>query len=190
MGKVIAGTTMSLDGFMHDPDGSVEPLYADFAELRDALTFEETIRTTGAVVMGRTTFAMGNPDEYAGNYEFQVPIFVLTHTPPQQHPKESGTLTITFVTQGIEQAIAQAKTAAGDLDVQVVGGASTIRQCLEAGLCDELHIDIMPVLLGNGMRLFENMSSSRFRLEKIRAEETTSARVGMVFRVIPTDRQQ
>ncbi len=76
MGKVIIGFTMSLDGFSNDQNGSVERLYPDLDTLRYAKPLQESIEKTGAVVMGRKTFAMGDPDSYAGNYEYQVPIFV------------------------------------------------------------------------------------------------------------------
>ncbi len=184
MGKVIAGTTMSLDGFMNDRDRNIAALYGDFQELRAAPSFQEIIRQTGAVVMGRRTFAMGDPDLYAQNYEFQVPIFVVTHSIPDRHPQESDTLKFTFVTDGIESAISQAKEAAGGRDVQLVGGASTIKQALNAGLCDELHIDIIPVLLGDGLRLFEGIDMDRVRLERLKVEELTSTRTSITFRVI------
>ena len=148
-------------------------LYSDFGELYDVPTFQETINSTGAVVMGRHTFEMGEPDSYAGNYEFQVPIFVGTHNPPQKQPLETATLTFTFVTDGIESAIAQARNLAGNRDVQVVGGAGTIQPCLQAGLCDELHLDMVPVLLGEGLRLLENIDTDQVKLEKIRVEDTT-----------------
>ena len=158
MGKIIIGMTMSLDGFVNDQDGSVASLYADLAELRDTELLQEPIRNTGAVVMGRHTYAMADdPDTYVGNYEFQVPIFVLTKQAPKQLPKQDDRLTFTFVTDGIERAIAQAKAAAGDKDVTVVGGPSVIQQCLRLGLADELHVDIMPVLLGSGLRLFDHI---------------------------------
>lgn len=86
----------------------------------------DAIKNTGAVVMGKHAYEMANdPDWYAGNYEFQTPIFLQTHTTPEKHPKETEKLTFTFVTDGIENAIAQAKAAAGEKDVQVIGGASS-----------------------------------------------------------------
>lgn len=76
MGKVIIGFTLSLDGFINDPNGSMERIYPDLDTLRYAKPLQESIEGTGAVVMGRKTFAMGDPDSYAENYEYQVPIFV------------------------------------------------------------------------------------------------------------------
>src|SRR5829696_9961469 len=114
MGRVIAGMTMSLDGFVADADGKVDRLYADLAELRRTPSMGTTIAATGAVLMGRRTFEMGDPDSYVGNYEFQVPIFVVTHHAPAVAPKQDEHLTFTFVTEGVERAIDQARAAAGE----------------------------------------------------------------------------
>ncbi len=111
MGKVILGVTMSLDGFINDRNGSVETLYPDLAAWRETEPGKESIQNTGAVVMGRHSFDMAqDPDWFAGNYEYQVPIFVLTHKVPKKMPKQTGDLTFTFVTDGIESAIRQAKS--------------------------------------------------------------------------------
>src|SRR5918994_7460868 len=133
VGKVIAGMTMSLDGFVADVDGNVDRLYADFAELRGSSSMADAIAETGAVLMGRKTFEMGDPDSYVGEYEFQVPIFVLTHHPPQIPPKQDDRLTFTFVRDGVASAVAQARAAAGDKVVQVVGGVNVIQLLLHAG---------------------------------------------------------
>ena len=183
MGKVIAGSSLSLDGFMADRDGSLSRLYPDFEEMHHVASFQEAIDGTGAVVMGRRAFEMADPDSYAVDYEFQAPIFVLTHAAPERHPRENETLKFTFVTDGIASAIAQARRAAGDKDVQLIGGASAIRQCLDAGLCDELHIDIVSVLLGEGLRLFENFDAGNVRLERISVEAATAVRTSFRFRV-------
>lgn len=184
MAKVILGMTISLDGFINDSTGSVDALYADLDMLRNTEPMMESIQNTGAVVMGRNAFAMAeDPDSYAGNYEFQVPIFVLTHKPPKTHPKETDNLTFTFVTDGIESAIEQAKAAARDKDITVIGGASTAKQCIQAGLADELHIDIMPVLLCGGIKLFENIYSKPIHLERLRVLELPAGRTHLRFRV-------
>ena len=185
MGKVIAGMTLSLDGFINDSNGSVEKLYSDFSELHDAPTFQEMIKNTGAVIMGRHVYAMADPFLWANDdYEFQTPIFVLAHTPPAKYPKGNDKLSFIFVTDGIERAISRAVRAAEDRDVQVIGGASTIQECLNAGLCDALQIDIMPVLLGRGLRLFENIDTDKIKLERIKTEETTSTRTSLLLKVI------
>jgi dihydrofolate reductase len=182
MSKVIAGMTISLDGFVNDRRGSLSGLYPDLAEWQQGAVGQESIRTTGAAVMGKRTYAMGDPDVYVDHYEYQVPIFVLAHEVPKKLPKQNDKLTFTFVTDGIESAIAKAKAAAGDKDVTVVGGASVFQQCLNAGLVDEVHVDIMPVLLYEGLRLFENLGGRPVKLEKLKVIET-GVRTHLLFRV-------
>jgi dihydrofolate reductase len=179
--KVVFGMTMSLDGFVADENGSVSRLYADYAAFRDSEYMQSTIRDTGAVVMGRRTFEMGDPDSWVGEYEFQVPIFVVTHEAPPVAPKQDEHLTFTFVTDGVEPAITLAKAAAGEKLVQVVGGPDVLRQLLAAGLVDELHLDVIPVLLGGGLRLFEAGSES-VQLTKLGVQEL-GARTSLTFRV-------
>jgi dihydrofolate reductase len=185
MGKVILGMTMSLDGFIHDRSGSVDALYPDFNTLITTEPMRDAIENTGAVVMGRNAFAMAkDPDFYAGNYEFQVPIFVLTHTVPQRRPKETEQLTFTFVTDGIQSAITQAKVAAGHKDVTVIGGASTAQQCLNVGLADELDIDIMPVLLCGGLRLFDAIGTDQIQLERRKVLALPGGRTHFRFGIV------
>jgi dihydrofolate reductase len=185
MANVIVGMTMSLDGFVADRHGSAAALYPDLAALRDTDPLRESIQNTGAVVMGRRAYAMAaDPDWYAGNYEYQVPIVVLTHEPPQRHPRETADLRFTFVTDGIESAIDQARAAAGERDVTVIGGASTIRQCLKAGVAEELQVDVMPILLGGGLRLFEDIGLEPLRLERIRVAALPGGRTHLAFRIV------
>ena len=182
MAKVIVGMTTSIDGFVADQSGSVKLLYPDLAALQGTAYMNALIAETGAVIMGRRAFEMAeDPNWFVGNYEFQVPIFVLTHRPPSVMPKQDEHLTFTFVTDGVESAIAQATAAARDKAVQVVGGISVIQQVLRAGLADELHLDVMPVLLGTGRRLFET-GLEHVGLEKIGVQET-GPRTSLRFRV-------
>lgn len=136
MAVVVAGMTMSLDGFVADPEGSASRLYPDLSDLRGSPYMNALIEETGAVLMGKRTFEMGNPDSFVGNYEFKVPIFVLTHHPPQVPPKQDERLTFTFVSGDLAPAVEQAKAAAGDKAVQVVGGAGLVQDLLRAGLVD------------------------------------------------------
>jgi dihydrofolate reductase len=179
--KVIVGMTTSLDGFVADQSGSASRLYPDLAALRGTDYMNALIDETGAVLMGRRAFEMGDPDSYVGNYEFQVPIFVLTHEPPRVMPKQDEHLTFTFVTDGIESAVAKAIAAAGEKAVQVVGGVDVTQQLLRAGLVDELRIDVMPVLLGAGLRFFDD-GLEGVELEKIGVQEV-GARTSLTFRV-------
>jgi dihydrofolate reductase len=182
MGNVIVGATMSLDGFMSDRNGDVSRLYPDFDVLHETEMLHEEIRTTGAVVMGRHAYDMAAGD-FTG-YEYQTPIFVLTHHVPEQAAKgQNDQLTITFVSDGVASAIAQAKAAAGDKHVMVVGGANTAQQCLRAGLVDEIHIGIVPVLLGEGLRFFEPGSIEQLQLERTRVFESPT-RTDLWFRIV------
>jgi dihydrofolate reductase len=178
VGKIRFGMTMSLDGFVADRNGGVGALYPDFEEMRQSDTLREIVEATGAVVMGRRSYEMAGGD-WTG-YEFQVPIFVLTHHPPAR--PDAG-LAFTFVADGLESAIRQARAAAGDKDVTVVGGADTGQQLLRAGLVDELEISVMPVLLGGGLRLFEHLGPEPIRLERITVA-TSPIRTDIRFRVV------
>ncbi len=182
MAKVIFGMTMSLDGFINDANGSGALLSSDFEELMQSDMMQDSIRTTGAVVMGRRTFEMAeDPDSYADVYEYQVPIFVITHNAPAKKPKGNDRLHFTFL-DNVEAAIEQAKQTAGDKDVTVVGGPNIGQQLLMKGLVDELQIDIMPVLLGAGQRLFDNLEGLELKLNKTHLIETEQ-RTSMWFTV-------
>lgn len=159
MSKVIFGMTMSLDGFINDESGSLGKLYPDFNNEEFKNYINATAKSVGAVMMGRKTFDTAeNTNDYADNYEYQVPIFVLTHNPPVKHPKENENLTITFLDKDIKESTAIAKKAAGDKDVTVVGGSNIFQQLINAKLIDELSIDIIPVLIKSGTKLFENIT--------------------------------
>jgi dihydrofolate reductase len=125
---------------------------------------DEALRTRGATVMGRRMFSGGqgpweddpNADAWWGDDPpFHHPVFILTHHAREPVTKQGGT-TFTFVTDGIEAALEQAKAAAGDKDVGIGGGANVAQQYLKAGLLDELQLHVVPVLMGDGVRLFEN----------------------------------
>jgi dihydrofolate reductase len=140
----------------------------------DSAIMEESTANTGAVIMGRKMFSGGtgpweddpNPDAWWGeNPPFHVPVFVLTNHARDMVTKDGGT-TFTFVTDGIQSALSQAKSAAGDKDISIAGGADTIQQFLTAGLLDELQIHVSPVLLHGGTRLLDNIDG--VKLEKIR----------------------
>jgi len=169
MSKVVLGMIMSLDGFVHDQNGSVGALYPDLGALDQTEMLQESIRATGAVVMGRHAYDMANGD-FTG-YEYQVPIFVVTHDPPAQVAKgENGAFTFNFVTEGVTRAIEQAKTAAGDQQVTIIGGANLAQQAINAGLADELEVGIAPVLLGGGLRFFDHLTAQT-QLERLTATE-------------------
>lgn len=131
---------------------------------KDSEVIDESLHNTGATVMGRRMFSggegpwSGDPNAlgwWGDDPPFHHSVFVLTHHAREPVPMK-GETTFTFVTDGIEAAFEQAAEAAGDKDVAVAGGASVVQQYLKAGLLDELNIHVAPVLLGGGVRLFEN----------------------------------
>ncbi|CAL9550339.1 dihydrofolate reductase family protein [Streptomyces sp. enrichment culture] len=143
------------------------------AENRDSELMREWFDATGAVVMGRMMYDTG--EEFWGdNPPFRTPVFVLTHRPRPTLVKEGGT-SFTFVTDGIHSALEQARAAAGDRNVDIGGGAHTVRQYLAAGLVDELQLHVVPTLLGDGLRLFEGLGAGRRDLEQVRVVETPLA---------------
>jgi dihydrofolate reductase len=182
MAKVIIGISMSLDGFINDAKGSPDLLYTDFEAMQNSKMMQESIANVGAVIMGRHMFDLGGDDW--GDYEFQAPIFVLTHHPPATPPKGSDKITFTFVTDGVESAVRQAKAAAGEKNVEIIGSASLMQQVLMAGLADELTIDVMAVLLGEGLRAFDHLGSAPIRLERLGVEEATAERTHLRFRIV------
>jgi dihydrofolate reductase len=151
----------------------------------------ESSERTGATVMGRRMYSGGegawaddpNADGWWGDEPpFRHPVFVLTHHPREQVNKDGGT-TFTFVTDGIETALEQAKAAAGEKDVLIAGGAAAIQQYLRAGLVDEIQLHIVPVLLGDGVRLFDGLGAANVELETTRVIEAPGV-THLTFRVV------
>jgi dihydrofolate reductase len=185
---------MSLDGFVAGPNPSVEnPLGVGGEQLHEwALglaawrehhgleggevnastdVMERSLENIGAVVMGRNMFggeAAWGDDPWDGWWgddpPFHVPVLVLTHHPRERVTKEGGT-SFTFVTDGIQSALEQARAAARGKDVGLSGGASVAQQYLSAGLIDEMLISLVPVFLGDGTRLFDNLAGVQIGLE-------------------------
>jgi dihydrofolate reductase len=151
----------------------------------------ESLRSIGATVMGRRMFSGGSgpweEDPKADGWwgddpPFGHPVFILTHHAREPVPKQGGTM-FTFVTDGIEAALEQAGAAAGDKDVRLGGGASVAQQYLDAGLLDELQIHVVPMLLGDGVRLFDRRASERVDLERTRVLESPEGVTHLTFRV-------
>lgn len=183
MGKVIFNMSMSLDGFVAGPKDEVDQLFRWYfsgdtefpfpgsdmvfkVSRTGAALLQEASRTIGAMVTGRRNFNVAQA--WSGRPPLGVPHFVVTHTIPQEWAGE-GSL-FTFVTDGVESAVAQAVQAAGDKDV-AVSSANIMQQCLKAGLLDEIHIDLVPILLGEGIRLFEHLGNAPVELESTRVIE-------------------
>jgi len=138
------------------------------AEGRDNDIARETFERTGASVMGKRMFDLGE-QSWPEEAPFHTPVFVLTHQRRDPWERRGGT-TFRFVNDGIRSALRQARAAAGDRDVRIAGGSETILQYLNAGLVDEFSIALSPVLFGAGTRLFDGVDASRIALEPVRSE--------------------
>jgi dihydrofolate reductase len=146
----------------------------------DAEVIDEVMRDVGAYIMGRKMFGGGDGpwDEtwkgwWGDEPSYHAPVFVLTHHPREAVPMLGGT-TFNFVTSGIESALEQARAAAGDKEVSIAGGASVVRQYLAAGLLDELYLHIVPIVLGAGERLLENVGDPTLEPVKVVASPTVT----------------
>ncbi|MER7183010.1 dihydrofolate reductase family protein [Streptomyces hyaluromycini] len=131
----------------------------------------ETFERTGASVMGRRMFDLGE-QAWPAEAPFHTPVFVVTHTKRDPWERPGGT-TFHFVDDGIEHALDQAREAAGDRDVRIAGGGATILEYLNAGLVDEFSVTLAPVLFGAGTRLFDGVDASRVALEPVRSEPSS-----------------
>ncbi|MBH5318368.1 dihydrofolate reductase [Paenibacillus sp. GSMTC-2017] len=175
MAKVIVDITMSLDGFIAAPNGDPAPqLHQWFFAPSDSSiqVIQEQLDTTGAIIMGRRTYDAGDKADGFIDNPFDVPHFVLTHTTPEKAAK--GASSFTFVTDGIQSALKQALDAAHDKDVCIMGGATIIQQYIKAGLIDEIQVQIVPILLGEGTRLFDQIGNKSIELESTRVIESSN----------------
>ncbi|HXJ63220.1 MAG TPA: dihydrofolate reductase family protein [Actinomycetota bacterium] len=198
MTKVIAGITISVDGYVTGPNDGPEQGLGEGGERLHYWVFggpwtygsgtegeatgadkefiDGIFARIGAVVGGRGTYRAA--DAWGGSNPFGMPFFIVTHHPEDAPPPEAG---FTFVS-GLDEALARAREAAGDKDVSVMGGADVIRQALRDGHVDELTISIAPVVLGGGKRLFEGFDES-FDLEVLEVLHSSFA-THMRYRVL------
>jgi len=203
MGKVIFDNSMSLDGFVAGPNDSPENPMGDggmrlfnwyssgdteiplpgtdmvFKVSRaSAELLQEEWSKLGAMVAGRRMFDIAGA--WGGNPPGGGNCFIITHNPPSEWIYKGSPFT--FVTDGIESAIRQAQQAAGGKNVGV-SSASIMQQCLKAGLLDEIHIDLTPVLLGGGVRLFDNLGAMPVDLELVRVVQGVGV-IHLKYRVV------
>jgi dihydrofolate reductase len=203
MGKVTMGLSMSLDGFIAGPnDGPGSPLgdggerlfaWYQGGEVEYRLPGTEMVFNVsppsadllreahtrmGAFVTGRRTFEIAGG--WGGSPPLGVPTFVVTHSVPQEWVYEGSPFT--FVTDGVESAVEQARAVAGEKDV-AVGAASIVQQCIRLGLLEEIHVDLVPVLLGGGVRLFEHLGTTPIELESTQVVEGAGV-THLTFRVL------
>ena len=201
---VICDISVSLDGFVAGPNQTLEQPLGEGGEglhewvvrLKswrerhgmeggetgpDAEVVEEGVERAGATIMGRRMFSSGSgpweDDPKANGWwgdepPFRHPVFVLTHHP--REPLELQGTTFTFVTDGVEAALEQARSAAGNKDVHVAGGANVVQQYLGAGLLDELELHLVPVLLGGGVRLLDELEPTELELDRVVASPTVT----------------
>ena len=178
MATVIAEMSMSVDGFVADPFDEVGPLFDWYGNgdvevptaqperwtfrtsEASARYLRESLQRTGAIVAGRRLFDVAGG--WGGTHPWGVPVFVVTHSLPEGWPRED--VPFTFVTDGLERAVARAKATAGEGWVGVAG-PNVAQQCLDARLLDEVRINLVPVLLGEGIRFFGNLSNAPLALE-------------------------
>ncbi|TMG28833.1 MAG: dihydrofolate reductase [Chloroflexi bacterium] len=198
MSKVTCQISISLDGFVAGPNQSLEnPLgegglglhewafaTASWREQQgqlggargvDSDVLDEVVQNVGAYIMGRKMFGGGDGrwDQawkgwWGEDPPYHVPVFVLTHHPRAPLPMKGGT-TFNFITDGITSALAQARAAAGPKDIVIAGGAHAVQQFLAAGLLDELYLHVVPVVLGAGERLLENVGKPTLEPVKVLA---------------------
>jgi dihydrofolate reductase len=210
MDTVTCNISVSLDGYVAGPNQTLQDPLGEGGErlhewalategwraqhgreggLRnaDSEVIEEVGQGVGAYIMGRRMFGGGDGpwDEtwrgwWGDDPPFHAPVLVLTHHPRQPLPMEGGT-TFTFVTDGIESALEQARTAAAGADVAIAGGASTVQQFLRAGLLDELYLHIVPIVLGAGERLLQDVGNPTLEPVKVVA---SSAVTHVRYRVV------
>jgi dihydrofolate reductase len=173
MGKVILDMAMSLDGFAAGPDGEDSGLNDWFFAPagRSGEVIEESIASTGAIIMGRGAYGLGDEAEGFSETPYDAAHFVLTSRPPTRLPK--GDVVFTFVTD-VASALEQAQDAAGHRNVAIGGGPTTAQGFIEAGVLDEIQIHLIPVLLGQGIPLF-GQDGERLALEPIRVIEAPDA---------------
>ncbi len=158
MNAVILDVGMSIDGFWADVDGnSVFPV----EEMHDAGLIAPLVSRTGAVVMSRASFDMAeDPDWYADNYEYQVPIFVIGGNEPASRPKENGCISFEFLST-FKEALSAARNACGDRDVMIIGEASAAQSAMASGDVDQIYLRIVPHFMRKGVPLFGGSASNR-----------------------------
>jgi len=194
MGTVGTGFSMSLDGFIAGPGDDVQHVFKWYFSGDTEVKFpggmvvkvspasaehlRDVFRTTGALVTGRRQF--DNTQGWGGRHPLDVPVFVVTHTVPEGWDKAGSPFT--FVTDGVESAVEQARAVAGDKNV-AIDGANIVQQCIKAGLVDEIGIDLVPVLLGQGVRYFDHLGTEPIELERTRVIEAPGV-THLRFRVV------
>lgn len=182
MATVLLDMSLSLDGFVAAPDNfTLHDWYFAEGDEVNVQVIRDSIAQTGAMVMGRRAYDEGERFDGFVDNPYAVPHFVVSHSVPERFAK--GNTPFVFVADGIESAIAQAKATAGDRTVVIGGGASIAQQALEANLVDEIMIHLVPILLGDGTRLFEELGRTPIELQAIQVIPSTTV-THLRFRIV------
>lgn len=171
MTTVVLDINLSLDGFVAAPGSTTEQPLGDGGErLRawaagtDADRAPKPATTAGALICGRRTYNTSLPEWGDGGPHPPTPVFVITHAPPDESASDS---VYNFITDGVEAALAQARPAAGESDIRIMGGAAIGQQFLAAGLVDELVVHLVPVLLKTGVPMFADLGPAHVALDVV-----------------------
>ena len=151
MAKTILYMATSFDGYVAGPHDEVDWMDA-YGDVEYG--FEHFLATVGAIIMGRRTYDVGVEKQWFSQYDYKSPILVVSGNRPTAPSNDAD---FTFVTEGIEAAHIRAKETAGRKNIYIFGGANIAQQYLQAGLLDEMYIGLVPIILGDGIRLFERV---------------------------------
>jgi dihydrofolate reductase len=199
MGRVGVGFSMSLDGFIAGPGDDVQEVFKWYGSgdtefkfpggegmvvkvsRASASALQEVVNSAGALVTGRRQF--DNTDGWGGSHPLNVPVFVVSHREaPQDWLKKHPGAPFTFLKDGVEDAIERAQKVAGAKNV-IVDGAQIVQQAIRAGLVDDIGVELVPVLLGAGVRFFDNLRPEPIQLERTKIIEGTGV-THLRFRVV------
>ncbi|MCW3117908.1 MAG: dihydrofolate reductase [Chitinophagaceae bacterium] len=189
MSKVIVSISMSLDGYIAGSNmSSKQPMGENGERIHDWMfktktdmdsdVIDEIWETAGAVIVGGRTYKVAISDAWRGSSPFNIPAFVITHSVPEEIVKG-----FTYITEGIEKVLMEATVQAGAKNIWVMGGADIIQQFINAKMVDELQINLVNVLMGKGVRLFDKINIGQVELEKQRVIDSTGV-THLKYRVI------
>jgi dihydrofolate reductase len=185
MSKIVIDISTSLDGFVAGPNDELDAihrwLFTDDPSGDPQRIFAELVRSTGAVLLGRRTYDLSIKYGAFVDTPFQVPHFVVSHSKPAE--RAGVDVDFTFVTDGIESAVRQAREAAGERNVTLIGGGKTAQEAIRAGLIDEITLHVGSAVLGDGIRLFDGLGAGSVELERTAITSTAEA-THLTFTVI------
>lgn len=182
MTKIVLDMAISVDGFIagpNDEDGGLHNYYFSPAAAT-AEVVEKGVKDTGVIIMGRHAYDIGAQYNGFADNPYQVPTFVLSHDEPAERAKGAEEF---IFSDDLQKVVEDAKKAAGDRDVVIGGGAETAQEFLKAGLVDQVQLHVVPVILGEGKRLFEGLGSQNITLENLGTVDAPDA-IHLHYRVV------